>query len=242
MSYRLRIGMLTPSSNTVLEPVTSALLAGIAEASAHFARFRVTEIALSAGALAQFADEPMLQAATLLADARPDVICWNGTSAGWRGFDNDERLCVEIARRTGVQACTSILALNEIMTARGVQRFGLVSPYTQDVQQRIIDNYAAIGHQCVAHRYAGLSENYAFAEVDDDTLRRMVREVAHARPQAIAIYCTNLRAAPLVHELEAETGIPILDTIAVVIWKALKLCGVPPGHVKGWGRLFQESV
>ena len=38
------LGMLTPSSNTTLEPVTAAMIAGIPEASAHFGRFRVTEI------------------------------------------------------------------------------------------------------------------------------------------------------------------------------------------------------
>jgi hypothetical protein len=38
--------MLAPSSNSVLEPVTYAMLAGIAGISAHFSRFRVTEIAL----------------------------------------------------------------------------------------------------------------------------------------------------------------------------------------------------
>jgi hypothetical protein len=56
---------------------------GIPEASAHFSRFPVTEIALSAGALAQFDDAPILRAAELLAHAKVDVIAWNGTSSGW---------------------------------------------------------------------------------------------------------------------------------------------------------------
>jgi maleate cis-trans isomerase len=68
MTQRTLIGMLTPSSNTVLEPVTSAMLAGLPEVSAHFGRFRVTEIALSEKALAQFDDEEILGAAALLAD------------------------------------------------------------------------------------------------------------------------------------------------------------------------------
>ena len=52
MTSRTLIGMLTPSSNTILEPVTASILAGIPHASAHFGRFRVTEIALSDRALA----------------------------------------------------------------------------------------------------------------------------------------------------------------------------------------------
>ena len=67
---RKLLGMLTPSSNTTLEPVTSAMLSGLPEVSAHFGRFRVTEISLSSSALGQFSAEPMLEAADLLADAR----------------------------------------------------------------------------------------------------------------------------------------------------------------------------
>ena len=38
--------------------------------------------------------------------------------------------------------------------------------------------------------------------------------------------------------LEAETGIPIHDSIATVVWKSLQLAGADPRRVKGWGRLF----
>ena len=49
---RALLGMLTPSSNTVLEPLTSEMLRSVQEASAHFGRFAVTRIGLSEGALA----------------------------------------------------------------------------------------------------------------------------------------------------------------------------------------------
>ena len=67
---RTRLGMLTPSSNSVLEPVTCAMLAGAPGITAHFSRFRVTEIALDAPALNQFDPSNMLPAADLLADAK----------------------------------------------------------------------------------------------------------------------------------------------------------------------------
>ena len=54
MTKRILLGMLTPSSNTALEPITTAMVAGLPEVSAHFSRFKVTEIALSNTALAQF--------------------------------------------------------------------------------------------------------------------------------------------------------------------------------------------
>src|ERR1700712_171435 len=109
-----RLGMLTPSSNTALEPITSAMLAGSMDISAHFSRFKVTEIALSEQALGQFDDGEILRAAELLAHAKVDVIAWNGTSASWLGFDRDEALCERITGATGIKACTSVLAFREI--------------------------------------------------------------------------------------------------------------------------------
>ena len=240
MTSRLLLGMLTPSSNTTLEPVTTAMLAEIPEASAHFGRFRVTEIALSQGALAQFDDAEILAAARLLAHAKTQVIGWNGTSSGWKGFDADERLCAAIARETGAAACTSVLALNEIFARTGVTKFGLVTPYRDEVQSAIVANYAKSGFECVAERHLGLQDNFSFSEVPGERIAAMVREVAQAKPQAITIFCTNLRGAPLVPQLEAELGIPVYDTIATVVWKSLRLLGADTRRIRRWGRLFQE--
>src|SRR3954470_8806853 len=187
---RILLGMLTPSSNTTLEPVTTAMIAGIPEASAHFGRFRVTEITLSERALGQFDDSEILRAAELLAHAKVDVIGWNGTSSGWLGFDRDEPLCRRITEATGIPACTSVLALNEIFARTGVTRFGLVTPYLDDVQAAIVKNYAASGFECVQERHVRLQDNFSFSEVDAEAMRRMVREVAKQKPQAITIFCT----------------------------------------------------
>jgi maleate isomerase len=230
--------MLTPSSNTTLEPVTTAMVAGLPEVSAHFGRFKVTEIALTEQALGQFDDREILAAAELLSHAKVGVIGWSGTAASWRGFDTDHTLCRRITEATGIPASTSVLALNEIFERSGVRRFALVTPYLDDVQAKIIANYAAAGYECVAERHLRLRDNFSFAQVDDDRLRALVREVGEARPDAIAILCTNLRGAPLVAELEAETGIPILDSVATVVWKSLQLAGTDARRVRGWGRLF----
>jgi maleate isomerase len=240
VAERILLGVLTPSSNTRLEPITAAMLAEIPEASAHFGRFRVTEIALSDTALAQFDDTEILRAAALLADAKVHAIGWSGTSAGWLGFESDERLCRRIAEATGIPACTSVLALNEAFRLTGVKRFGLVTPYTDDVQARIVANYARAGYACVAERHLGWRDNWSFSEASPDQLRAMTLEVAKAKPDAITFLCTGLQSAPLVEVLERETGIPIYDTIATVTWKSLALAGADPKRIRRWGRLFRE--
>ena len=116
---RKRLGMITPSSNSVLEPVTCAMLHGVADVTAHFSRFRVTEIALDAAALNQFDASVMLPAADLLADAKVDAIAWNGTSASWLGIGRDRSLCEAITARTGMPATTSTLACIDAARALG---------------------------------------------------------------------------------------------------------------------------
>lgn len=238
---RTLLGMLTPSSNTVLEPYTAALLAGLMpEVTAHFQRFTVKEISLSDRALAQFDPAPLLEAATLLNDARMDVIAWNGTSASWLGFDSDRRLCAAITEATGVPATSSVLALNEVLERTGVTRLGLVTPYLSDIQAAIVANYAAEGIEVVAERHLDDRGNFSFSEYDEATLASLVREVAKGEPEAITLLCTNLRGAGIVAELEQELGIPIYDSVSVTVWKCLTLAGLDPARISGWGGLFQD--
>jgi maleate isomerase len=238
MTRPLRLGVLTPSSNTALEPLTSALAAAVPACSAHFSRFRVTEISLSQAALGQFDDSKILAAAELLADAKVDVIGWSGTAAGWRGFDTDRVLVQRIRERTGIVATTAVLALNELLTLGGITRLALVTPYTADVQERIVENYRRIGVEVVAERHLGISHNHDFALVEPQQLLELMRDDAAARPQAITTYCTNLRAAALAERVEVELGIPLLDTVSTTVWGQLRAAGADAAQVRGWGRLF----
>src|SRR5271170_4929534 len=179
---RSRLGMLTPSSNTALEPICHSMLAGIPDVSVHFARFRVTEISLTAAANGQFSRDGMLHAAELLADAKVNSICWNGTSASWLGFDRDRDLCGAIKHATGVSATSSVLAMVELLRGAGIRRLGLVSPYIDRVQRQIGETLATEDFEVVAERHLGLSDNFAFAEVTGPQIEDMIRATALAKP------------------------------------------------------------
>lgn len=233
-----RLGVLTPSSNTALEPLTSAIVGTLPGVSAHFSRFRVTEISLSEAALGQFDDSKILAAAELLADAKVDAIGWSGTAAGWLGFERDRQLVERIRERTGIVATTAILALNELMALKGIRRLALVTPYTSDVQARIVANYAAAGIEVVAERHLGIRVNHDFGLVPPAQIDSLLDEVAQARPQAVATYCTNLHAAALATGFEARSGIPLLDTVSTTVWGLLRATQRSPADVKGWGQLY----
>ncbi len=211
MPAPVRLGMLTPSSNTVVEPMTAAMLSGLPNITAHFSRFKVTEIAIGKSSDRQFAEDEILRAADLLTDARVNVIAWNGTSASWLGFERDEQLCERIASATGVAGCTSVLAFREIFQRTGVSRVGLVTPYVAAVQAKIVENWRKSGVLCTAERHCGLRENFAFAEVSEYDIAEMTRAVGRAGVDAVAIVCTNMRGAGLAEKLEGELGVPVYD-------------------------------
>ncbi|MBR0773426.1 aspartate/glutamate racemase family protein [Bradyrhizobium diazoefficiens] len=236
---RKRLGMITPSSNSVLEPVTAAMLHDLDSVTAHFSRFRVTEIALDEAALGQFDASVMLPAADLLADAKVDAIAWNGTSASWLGIGRDRSLCDAILARTGIPATTSTLACIEAVRALGAGRVGLVSPYTGDVQRRIAKVWAGEGIAPHAERHLGLRDNFSFGEVPPATIAGMVRAVAADGADAVVVLCTNLDSAALAAPLERELDIAVLDSVAVTLWRTLDLAGGDIARLAQWGRIFQ---
>lgn len=238
MKSMVRVGLLTPSSNTVMEPRVGDLLSGLSGVTAHFGRFRVTRIAMSDDALGQFTFEPQLEAADLLADAKCDVIAWGGTSGGWLGAQNDRELCRVITERTGIPATTSTLATLDACRALGAKRYALATPYLGEVQQAIVKNFSALGLDCVDERHLEDPGNFSFAEYDETVVADLIRQVAEKAPDAIVVFCTNFDGTRVAPVIERETGIPVLDSISVTLWHALRIVGFDTGQMSGWGRVF----
>jgi maleate isomerase len=239
--YRMQrktIGTITPSGNIVVERMTTAILADFPVVSGHFSRIEVV------GSTDPNNDDydwgGMMRAADLLSHADPDVICWNGSKGGSIGLDADRRLCERITEATGKPATTSSLAILEAFATTGVRRFGLVTPYASGYASRIPPHFHAQGYACVAQAHAGLSDNLSYCTIADADIAAMVWTVSAERPDAIILYCTNFPGAHLVAELEAETGVPVYDSVSVCVWKCLRLIGEPTLPGSRWGSLFTD--
>jgi maleate isomerase len=235
---RTSLGTITPSGNVVVERMTTAILREFPTVSGHFSRIRV--VGSSDSYSNDYDWDGMLGAAELLAHAQPQAICWNGSKGGSIGFDADRQLVSRIEKMTGIPACTSSLAIEELFRRKGVIRFALVTPYAAGYASRIPANFAREGFACVAEAHIGLTDNFSYCTVSDAAVVAMIRSVAEHAPDAILTYCTNFPAAHLVAELEAELGTPIYDSVSVGVWKSLRLAGIAtqPGH--RWGSAFAE--
>lgn len=239
---RIRFGIITPSSNTALEPLTQQIVSQLPGVSVHFSRFRVLKISLDKEGLTQFDNTPIVEAARLLADAKVDVIGWSGTSSGWLGFDADEKLCQEITAATGIPTTTSVLGLNKLIKRLRITELALLTPYTDDVQAAIVKNYGSLGVDCSIEKHLGKHDNASFGNITEEVLDTGFRKLVGSGAKAVSVFCTGLKAAQLVDEWERKFGIVVLDTVATVLWGMCVIADVDMTVIKGWGMLFNTEA
>lgn len=243
----IRIGMILPSSNTVVEPVACAMLAdlcaarpaGAAPVSVHFSRFALTAVQVENPAAAYYDSGALLGAAMLLADARCQVICWNGSAGGLVGFARDRQLCREIEAATGIAATTASLALLEQFHASGVKRFCMATLNPPQMNETIKAHFAAEGFDCVAstHR-TDIADNFAMAQVAPDEIaaaaKVCVASCGPAKPDALIVYGTNTRGAPVARALQQTLGIPVFDSVAWGVFGALRKANAGIDSLTAW--------
>jgi maleate isomerase len=209
MTARQRLGILIPSSNTVLEPLAAR---NPVQATVHFSRLAVHDVTLGAVSRAQFDLDARMQAARLLCDAGVRAIVWGGTSASWLGVDHDLRFVDRLGAETGIAGGSAVLEIYRQISEMGARRLGLVTPYTHDVADRIALHFAACGHEVAASSRHGGTLSRDFATIGADTIARMIREAVAPGVDAVVIMCTNLRGADVAEALRAEIGVPVIDS------------------------------
>jgi maleate isomerase len=215
--------MMIPSSNTVVEQETAKLLPLDGSVTTHVSRLRIVQISGDEESRRQFELAQFCTAASLLADAKVDLILWNGTAASWLGSAWDQRLIETVEAQTGIPTTTSIVAINDALARLGARRIGLVTPYVEGLETPIIENYAAMGVKVVASVRRDLTDNTAYAAITPEAIADMAREVARADVDAVLVLCTNLAGSSIVETLQNELEVPILDSVRVSIEHCLEL-------------------
>jgi maleate isomerase len=238
-----KVGFIMPSSNTVLEPLTTQMTHPISDrVSTHFSRVPMKTLSPDSRDVDQFQPQGIVDAGALLKDCGLNAILWGGTSGSWtgKGLGADLTLCEEIGRVTGVPASTASLAQVEVLKHYGISHFGLAVPYVEALTRNIIDAYGAEGLTAVKSARLDETENTRIAHVPFERIKQLLREADSSQAECIVVACTNLPATVVVDEMEAELGKPIFHSIGAMLWKALQMTGIDvPLH--GWGKLLRDN-
>jgi maleate isomerase len=229
----VRLGVITPSSNTNAEPTTYRLLAEIPSVTAHFSRFGLPkrlDVTITAELL-----EP---AALLIAEAGVDAMVFHGTSGSWMGVDGDRALCRRLGEVVGVPVTTATLATLSALAASGGQRLGLAFPGRAAIAQQIAAEYRRLGHEFTRFSCAEeLETNAQIGALSEAEIERLLDAACEGVDTVVALG-TNLRAASLAARAESRNDVLVIDSAAAVVWELLRLTGVT-ARPRGWGRLFE---
>lgn len=197
----IHIGMLVPWANSVVETELPRL--GLDRVVFHYARlvpssrstaldatFLSGLVAAVPDALSQLARLPL--SAVLVA-------C---TSAGFAVTD-----------ACPVGAATAFDALVATLRRLGAGRIVLATPYPDAVTTREVESFADEGITVLAAVSLGRDDD--FATVNENDIRALIHQfdpATFAHADAVVLSCTGWPTLPLVPELEASTGRPVLTS------------------------------
>lgn len=221
-----RVGLLIPSSNTNVEPEYNAIMP--ASVSVHAARLGMTEV--SAEGLAG-QDQDVTRQSELLATARVDVILFCLTAASFQlGLEYDAILKQRIESASGKPAMTAAQTIIDALTALGVRRIAMATPFVPDVNDVSRAFMTANGFDVVSIAGLGLTDNFSIALTDYETVRNLVFQADHRDAEAIVIPGGNMPCMLIADELEQELKKPVVTTNQAGIWALLR-------HLGGFKRL-----
>ena len=216
----LRVGLLVPSSNTVLE---AALWRRLPRwATLHPARLFVTE---SSAAGLRGIHSAIPEAARLVATVRPHVIVIGCTSVS--GLDDgalEAKLAPEIEAATGAPVVTVLPGVVAALRTTGCRRVVMVAPHGADIDEVIVRGLEAAGLPVSEVHSMGIGDNFGLGRVPPREIVRFVSErvTSPLDDRAIFLTCTNFRSVEALPALRHRYGPRVLSSVGVLIDRTLE--------------------
>ena len=145
-------------------------------------------------------DEHTMPTARVLATAKPDVVVFGCTSAGaLRGDAYDTDLCQRISEATGVPTISVIESVRRELRATGASTVAVLTPYVEELTQRIVASVEADGFQVTASHGMGISHNFDIALVEPPQIIEYARQRLGASrpPTCCSSLAPTIRRCPL---------------------------------------------
>ena len=193
-SIEHRVGLLIPSSNSLIEPEYYAVMPP--SISVHFARLTMTEV--SADGIAR-QDADVIAQSQMLATANVEVILFCITAASfYMGLDYDAELKRRIEAESGKPALTAARTVIDALRILDVCRIALATPFVPKGTDRARQFFEANGFDVVAAEGLDYTDNFSIALIEPETVRDLVRRVDTDTAQAIIIPGGNMPCLSIV--------------------------------------------
>ncbi|MDQ6524026.1 hypothetical protein RB608_10465 [Nocardioides sp. LHD-245] len=227
---RARIGLIVPSTNSVVEPeLTSHAPEGVAF---YATRVPVAEVATEAEKVASIVAmrDRLPAAAAELGSLGPAAVGYACTSGSFlEGRDVDADTCAALCVASGVPSYTTSTAMVSALRALGVRRLAVVTPYIAPVAGGAVDYLEQNGIEVVGRADLGLLSNLDKGRLPVSAAEELVRQVDLSAAEAVMISCTNWRTLDRLAALERDIGLPVVSSNLATLWAGLRLAGVAEG-------------
>jgi maleate isomerase len=229
---KAKLGVLVPSSNTVMEPDLYKMVPeGV---TLHFTRIRNIEDTKEE--LSNMINY-VASAAELLSHAKVDVIafgCTGGSFIGGRGYD--KKIIQEIERATKTPGTTTTTAVVEALKELKIRKLTLATPYEEWLTRKEVEFLEDEGFSILSAGGLGL--------VDGDStyppkkIKEFVKKLHVSETDGIFISCTNFRAVDVINDIEEELDKPVVTSNQATLWMMLKMVNVGT-PIYNYGKLLE---
>jgi maleate isomerase len=227
-------GVLIPSTNTTVE-LECRLLPPIYQA--HVGRL----MSSAPGQTFQPSrDEDIDYQSRLLGTAKVELVILAQTSASLFADDYDEVTTRRMSAGAGVPAITSAQAVGRAVRALGAQRIAIVSPYSDEVNDRAARYFAAKhGIEAVALEGFGATDSYAIGQLGPENARDAFARIDRPEVEVFVVPGGNFPTMDSIEGWEREFKKPVVTTNQASFWAMLRHFNTGD-RVPTFGRLLEE--
>jgi maleate isomerase len=225
VTYTMHLGLIVPSSNTVMEEELSRY---VIVHSTRIALKTVDEVSL------KNMNTEVEKAVQLLTDCNPAVIVYGCTSGSFI-----EDIKKSFAATTIPVIATSEAVINAL-NALHAETVSVGTPYTDAINQKEKAFLESHGFSVPDIKGLNLTDNTEIGK--QETAYELAKSLKKA--DAIFISCTNFRTFDVIQNLEDGLGIPVISSNSASLWGALAGSGesekMKIKSICGLGRLLEE--
>jgi arylmalonate decarboxylase len=236
VSWRARIGVIVPKSNTTNEVEFNRMKPdGV---TVHFTRFALHTDPAKDGFKALLADTR--EGCEELKLCNVSTIAFGCTAASMAC--PPEKLIPAMQAVTPVPCTTTAQAIVDALRTVGAKRIAVATPYTDRMNQGIKAFIERNGVEVLAIKGLGLGETPEttgkLSRVPPKDVYAHVKSVDRKDAEAVLICCTDFGSLDVIEPLEAELGKPVISSNTATFRAALRGLGIND-PLRGYGRVLE---
>ncbi|MBF8778222.1 maleate cis-trans isomerase family protein [Pseudomonas fulva] len=244
LGYRLKMGIILPSTNTSMQPETDALRPfGVTN---QVSRMLIQdELMDQRPGFMNVLNNIRLSTSDAihgLLTCKPDrVIVGVSPESYWEGQGSHEVIMESFLDMTsGVPVTTSHDACKAALAALGdIHRIAILTPYLPVGDDTVSSYFLDNGYDVVSIQGLGASSPANIAQISQARIFEAIRAVDSPRVQAIVQVGTNVAMARAAMIAEAWLDKPVISNNVMLYWHALRSSGIAD-RVGGFGRLLER--